>query len=902
MRRTTVVMAVGLLVSAPLRAAEDRFASQVRPLLDRYCVACHNAEKAKAGVALHAAADKSAIVADRRLWQRVVDQVDAGIMPPDGEPQPTDDERATLAGVVEDLLAARDCTIEQPGRVTLRRLNRVEYLNTVRDLLGVEVPRPEMLPLDDVGYGFDTIGDVLSLPPLLLEKYLTLAELVSERAIQIPRIDNGLLARWEPRAWDGAPPNGRLNSNLEVSRRYRFPERGKYRLVVTAHGERAGSELPRLVVKLDGQPLRSFDVEATADAPGSYAVEIPVKAPSERILSLAFVNDYYQPDSPDPKLRGDRNLILHGAELFGSPMPPTWPVRVWRPDQIAGGNPSAHGRTLASNGEFQLEIEAPVEGVYYLTVSASGDQAGPEPARMALRLAGRQLRVVDVPSSPQNPSTYNLSLNLRKGKNAVALAFVNDYYQPDSPDPKLKGDRNLHIHRVELLATTPLATSAAHRRLIPRAPKSPADWSAAAREPLAAFMTRAYRRPVRPEEVERLLKLVETARDDGETFERGIQLAVQAVLVSPHFLYRVEVDRRASGNRPGSAPVRPLTGYELASRLSYFLWATMPDDELMRLAREDRLQDDRVLEAQVRRMLKDARSRALVDHFAGQWLQLRKLDAVTPDPARFPQFDAELRQAMRAETEHFLEAIIRQDRPLLDLLDAPYTFLNERLAQHYGIPGVTGSAFREVALPPGSHRGGLLAQASILTLTSNPGRTSPVKRGKYILEQILGTPPPPAPADVPPLEDDKAQGPLRGTLRQRLEQHRSNPACAGCHARLDPLGFGLENYDAIGAWRERDGDAPVDASGSLPGGRSFSGADELRRLLRADQAERFLRNLTEKLLIYGLGRGLEPADACAVDAVVEKARSGGLTFSGLIVEIVKSDPFRKRSLEELVLQ
>jgi hypothetical protein len=890
-----------LLLAPALRADDDPFASRVRPLLDRYCVACHGESRPKAGVALHAAADRSAVAADRRLWQRVVEQVDAGIMPPDGEPMPTDDERATLAGVVEDLLAVRDCTIEQPGRVTLRRLNRVEYLNTVRDLLGVEVPRPEMLPLDDVGYGFDTIGDVLSMPPLLLEKYLTVAEALAERVIQAPRVDSGQVGAWEPREFDGAPPDGRLSSNAEITRRVRFPERGKYRLVITAHGDQAGPEPPKLLVKLDGQPLRTLDIPATADEPGQYAVDIPIKAPTERTLTLAFINDFYQPDAPDPARR-DRNLILHRVELLGAPGPPLWPVRAWLPNQVGGGDESAHGRTLASTGEFTIEVDAPAEGVYRLDVTASGDQAGPEPVRLALRVAGKQLRVLDVPARPEQPASYPLPLPLKKGKNSVALAFLNDYYQPDSPDPRLKGDRNLHLHRVELLATSPLAATPAHRRLIPRQPKGPADWRDAAREPLAALMARAYRRPVRPEEVERLLALVELARDDGEPFERGVQLAVQAVLVSPHFLYRVEVDRRRARDGNDAPPIRPLTGHELASRLSYFLWSTMPDDELTRLAREDQLQDDRVLEAQVRRMLKDPRSRALVDNFVGQWLQLRKLDAVTPDPAKFPGFDDALRRAMRAETEHFVEAIIREDRPILDLIDADYAYVNERLAQHYGIAGVSGDQFRKVPLPPGSHRGGLLTHASILTLTSNPGRTSPVKRGKYILEQILGTPPPPAPADVPPLEDDRAAGPLQGTLRQRFEQHRSNPACAGCHARLDPLGFGFENYDAVGAWRERDGDAPVDASGTLPGGRSFSGADELRRLLRAEKAEPFTRCLTEKLLIYGLGRGLDPADACAVDAIVEKASSGGLTFSRLIVEIIKSDPFRKRSREELTLQ
>ena len=317
----------------------------------------------------------------------------------------------------------------------------------------------------------------------------------------------------------------------------------------------------------------------------------------------------------------------------------------------------------------------------------------------------------------------------------------------------------------------------------------------------------------------------------------------------------------------------------------------------MRMARDKRLQDDAVLVAQVRRMLADPKSRSLVENFAGQWLYLRLLKNVSPDKERFPAFSEQLRGDMLRETESFLESVIKEDRSILDLIDSDDVFVNERLAKHYGIDGIEGDQFRRVMLPGGHVRGGLLTQASLLTLTSNPTRTSPVKRGKFLLEQVLGTPPPPPPPNVPELDGDK-KGPLQGTLRQRMEQHRSNPSCASCHAKLDPLGFGFENFNAIGAWRDQDGESPVDASGVLTGGTQFNGVQVLKQFLLQERSEQFTRTLAEKLLIYGLGRGLEPSDRCAVDTIVESVGKDSYRFSTLITEIIKSDPFRKRSRDE----
>ena len=391
-------------------------------------------------------------------------------------------------------------------------------------------------------------------------------------------------------------------------------------------------------------------------------------------------------------------------------------------------------------------------------------------------------------------------------------------------------------------------------------PKSASDVSRAARAILERFASRAYRRPVSEGEVAKLTKLVELAIQKGDSFERGIQLAIQAVLISPQFLFRVELGSRGSSTGAtlaNAATIEWIGDFELASRLSYFLWSSAPDDELWRTAVSGSLRSGDTLDKQVRRMLRDPKAQALVENFAGQWLQLRNLRSLNPDRGRFPNFDDKLREAMIRETELFFGAVMRGDSSILDLIDSDFTYVNERLARHYGIAGIKGEQFRRVKLK-GRERGGLVTQASILTVTSNPTRTSPVKRGKWVLEQLLGTPPPPPPPNVPVLTED-AKALTAATLRLRMEQHRSKASCAVCHNKLDPLGFGLENFDAIGGWRDQDGGVTVDSSGTLPSGESFRGPGELKAILKAHRSE-FTRCLTEKMLTYALGRGLEEYD------------------------------------------
>jgi hypothetical protein len=401
---------------------------------------------------------------------------------------------------------------------------------------------------------------------------------------------------------------------------------------------------------------------------------------------------------------------------------------------------------------------------------------------------------------------------------------------------------------------------------------------------LLTLARRAYRRPVTPSDIAAPLRFFrETAQNEG--FEAGIEMGLRAVLVSPEFLFRVEQDPA------GLAPNTPyrLTDLQLASRLSFFLWSSIPDDELLTLAAANQLQHPATLEKQVRRMLADPRSRALITNFAGQWLYLRNLDSATPDMRAFPDFDDNLRQSFRRETELFFESIVREDRSVLDLLRADYTYVNERLAHHYGIPNIYGSRFRRVSFPA---RGGLFRHGSLLTVTSYATRTSPVLRGAWILTNILGMPPPPPPPNVPALKES-AEISQTLSMRERMAQHRANPACAGCHQLMDPLGFALENYDAVGRYRSTEDRLPIDASGSLPDGSKFDGVPGLQAAL-LNRPEVFLSTFTEKLLTYALGRGVEPYDAPAVRKILGEARSRDFRFSSFILGIAGSTPFQMR--------
>jgi hypothetical protein len=424
-------------------------------------------------------------------------------------------------------------------------------------------------------------------------------------------------------------------------------------------------------------------------------------------------------------------------------------------------------------------------------------------------------------------------------------------------------------------------------RILVCRPANPEEEEACAKRILSTLMRRAYRRPVTDADLHVPLKFYKEAAA-REGFEAGIEMGLSAVLVSPEFLFRVEQD--PAGVAPNTA--YRISDLELASRLSFFLWSSIPDDELLDAAIRGDLKNPAVLEKQVRRMLADVRSRALVNNFAEQWLYLRNLASTTPDMRLYPDFDDNLRRAFRKETELFFESILREDRSVLDLLRANYTYVNERLAKHYGIPNVYGSRFRRITFEDGSVRGGLLRQGSILTVTSYATRTSPVLRGKWILDNILGVPPAPPPAEVPALKENGGVGKFL-SVRERIAQHRANPACSGCHNLMDPIGFSLENYDAVGRWRTADAGEPIDAAGSLPDGVKFEGASGLQEALLG-RPEIFVTTMTEKLLTYALGRGVEYYDGPSVRKVVRSAGRNRYRFSDLVLGIVNSTPFQMR--------
>ncbi len=569
--------------------------------------------------------------------------------------------------------------------------------------------------------------------------------------------------------------------------------------------------------------------------------------------------------------------------------------RSWGGTQLKadkGGNANGGTFVLASAGTAVIEDRMPFAGNYTLTVTASGDQAGPDPCEMMIVVGDKELDKIKVPNKDEKD--YVVQLKLPAGPRKIGIRFTNDFYKAAEGGNKAQ-DRNLRIHYVKLEGAHRQAAvldgrkaPPTHDKLLFVKPTDKISADQATRQVIERFASRAFRRPAKPDEVERLMKLAQSVREADGSFEEGVQVAMQAVLVTPSFLYKIE----NPPVKPGVMAV-PLTDYELATRLSYFLWNSMPDDALLLDAWKGRLKDPQVLESHVQRMLRDVRSNAFIENFGGQWLQLRSLERVSPDPKLFPKFTDSIRSSLKKETLYFVTAVLREDLPVTAMLDGEFTFLNQELAEYYGINGVTGKEFRPVSLK-GTGRGGLLTQGSILIVTSNPSRTSPVKRGKWILDNLLGTPPPPAPPDVPQLEKVK----LTGTLREQMEQHRVNPACASCHKLMDPLGFALEHFDAVGRVRTQDRGAAIDASGELPDGTKFTGVVQLRQILARERLDLFVRCLSEKMLTYALGRGLEYYDKCAIDEIVRKAEADKLRMSTLITAIVLSEPFRKQGARE----
>lgn len=780
--RTAYLFGVGLMLllrnSATAQSAP--FSEAGVPFLEKHCLECHGPKKQKGDLALHQFRDDTSVLRARRQWKEIMEMVRSGEMPPEKEPQPSASERKLFLDSVAGVFARVDRGKPDPGRLVQRRLNRSEYNNTIRDLLKVDFRPADDFPRDDVGHGFDNIGAVLSVSPVLMERYLDAAERIALQAI---------------------PAN---------------PVKPAKRTMAGMYCEPASPHTPRDRFR----PICGAEKEAIHSGPLNTPATI----------------------TPD----GEH---LMRARLYA---------------RSPNGKPVRLAMLVTGDGLARATPEADV-------AKLDGAQ------RIHLKRC-LILKVIEVTARDEaHAQILEAKIPPMKGVERIAIAPFKP--APGEPAP------TLFVEYLEYEGPLDARSPATKALMVFTPGKSERDQT---RELLWRFVSRAWRRPVSPEELDRLCKLVNYTVGHGATWEEGLRQAVSAVLASPKFIFRLEPDDQPQNREP-----HPINEFQLATRLSYFLWSSSPDDQLLQLATEGKLRAN--LDAQIRRMLQDPRCEALVENFALQWLQIGRLATHSADDKTFPRWRPTLRASMIEETRRFCAEILRENRSILDLLDADFTWMDRRVAEIYKIAppgGFRGDEWKRVSLT-GTARGGLLTQLSVLTVTSNPTRTSPVKRGKWVLEQILGDPPPPAPPDVPSL-DDTHRKELSGTFRQKLEQHRANPQCAGCHAKMDSFGFALENFDGIGQWRECDETgARVDASGKLPDGVRLAGVGDLKTFLR-DRKSEFTRCLTEKMLTYALGRGLDYYDDPTVERIAAALPREDYKFSALLTEIVKSTPFQFR--------
>ncbi len=794
------------------------FDKGVRPLLQKYCYECHSGDVKEGQFTFETLSASSTDPAHRALWWKVLKNLRAGVMPPAGEPRPSPQEIEAIAGGIKfDVLGINPLDLD-PGRTTVKRLNRREYDNTVDDLMGIKFDAALVFPPDDSGYGFDNVGDALSFSPLLMEKYLRAAQSIVDQAV--------------PKVTWVVPQQEFFGRDFQ--------------------NERDRSDGGRMSGKKAALVRRSMKI----DDAGIYDVHVAIKLHGTFDFDPSRYTVVFKIDGQE----GSRQVYgWDENKLIRSQFVEEWAA-----------------------GDHEMTFE--------LTPVAATDETADQP-----------LVAID--------------------RGSTDLWFEVNSVRVEGPrgTPKRNHPRN-------------------YATFFPREepPVLPTERRDYAAEILRTFATRAFRGPVEPATIDRLVSLAEGVyTQPDKSFESGVAHALVAVLASPRFLFRLE----STQSQAAAGPFALLDEWSLASRLSYFFWSTMPDEELFRLAAAGELR--RQMPQQVQRMLADRRADEFVRNFVGQWLRTRDVTQVTVDPIavlgyqeeyerlreqfrnrrrqpfgrqlspedealrkRFGEFRAisdrfndDMKRAMRRETEMCVEYIVQEDRSLLDLLDCDYTFVNDKLAELYGIPNVRGGELRRVTLPEGSPRGGVLTQASMLLVTSNPTRTSPVKRGLFVLENILGTPAPPAPAGVPDLEESaKKFAGREPPLRELLAAHRESALCSSCHSRMDPLGIALENFNALGMWREQEKNEKIDASGKLITGETFQDIRDLKKILRTQHATDFYRCVTEKMLTYGLGRGLEATDEHTVDVIVQRLVENDGKFSVLIQGVVESAPFQKQRL------
>ena len=807
------------------------FENTVQPLLEKNCYVCHNESLKSGGLNLQAYTSAESVLRDRERWDKILYRLESGEMPPKSMPRPDAAELAAAKAWLNGEFDRADSALKpEAGRVTARRLNRSEYNNTIRDLLAVDFSPTNDFPQDDSGYGFDNIGSALSLPPQLMEKYLAAAEKITQQAIFGPGVVKPTVVRHQPIYRPGT--DGGDNS--------RFADQLPYTIV---NYDVTGLALPSALHTTHYFPAEG-EYEFRVDPEGNRP------EPSDPLTVVIWI------DGKEAARIEDFTRSETGED-FGS---------------LEGADKLV--RTRVPAGEHWVAISALrlYEGLpaKYGGLKPTSKPAPPPPDLDKL-LAGLKPKPGATPEDLKDLEQRRANVIARNTKpiQITDVSFRVNFVEITGPFSQTKGPSPESLKKIFVCGTQDAACT---------------------RKIVSDFARRAWRRPVTTPEVDRLLALVNDDRKRGDSFEQSIATGLQAILVSPQFLFRIERDPAPARGNAADNPQHAITDYELASRLSYFLWSSMPDDELLRCADQHTLHQPEVLNTQVKRMLKDPKSHALVSDFGGQWLEFRALESVRPDVNRFGKFDDYLRMSERQETELFFENIIREDRSVLDFLNGKYTFLNEKLAEFYGIPGVQGPEFRKVDLS-GSQRGGVLTQGSVLTVSSYPTRTSVVLRGKWVLENLLNAPVPPPPPNVP-LLDESTVGTAK-SLRAQMEEHRANAICATCHSRMDPIGFGLENYDAIGQWRTEDGKFPIEGTGSLTNGKTFTGPAELESVL-AQQPDVFAGAITEKMLTYALGRGLEHYDRPAVKQIEAGLARDNYRFSSLVLGIVNSLPFQQR--------
>ena len=856
--------------AAPIDGAHEAselaiFRSDIEPVLDQYCYDCHGYGSDKGGVTLDGFESDGDLL-NPALWLRAFKNVRGGLMPPKDEVELPEEERAQLLSWIKGRVFAADPQNPDPGRVTLRRLNRVEYRNTIRDLLGVDYATDEEFPADDTGHGFDNIADVLTVSPMLLEKYVDAAQVIVDRAV---------------------PTQPRVVAEHRVKGR-------------DLQSRWSASEIVAAALVRSREEAGASNSDAIGGVP-AVSAEGGVTGPTL-----------------EPQV--------------GTPMGDSLDLLYYAPARVGTTFEAVHG------GQYQVELKLHSVERYL------DDQFDYNECRLRVRLDGEVVLEQRFVREGTRHYTFTFDREWQPGRHEIEVEIEPTTF--DLPQP-----RRLRLRLQSVAVRGPAAPEfwvppPRYAEFFPgQVPTDPAAREAYVRARLRAFATRAYRRPVEEGTLQRLTELaLATAAQPDTTIEAGVAQAMVAVLASPRFIFREEDVEPVD---PG-ATAAPVDEYALASRLSYFLWSSMPDDELLRLAGERRLRAE--LSAQVQRLLADPKAAEFVRNFTGQWLQARDVTTVAienfdvflrdhPNPeveearktfrriipipeaertgeqkeefqrARTafrqfmqqprPQLNSELREAMQRETQMLFEYVLKEDRSVLDFLTADYVHVNEVLARHYGIEGVEGPQMRKVQLPPDHPRGGVLTQGTVLTVTSNPTRTSPVKRGVFILDNILGAPPPPPPPDIPSLEDAASPERLKElSLRETLALHAENRLCRSCHNRMDPLGLALENFNAMGAWRESELNRPIEPEGTLMTGQSFTDVRELKRILATDHRENFFHCLAEKMLTYALGRGLEYYDTETLDQLVARLEAADGRMSALVTGIIESAPFQKRRLHE----